>query len=156
MTDPTAPAADAPTWEEARGPHLPDRVPGVPLLAWPFVLLAVVQAVSIYRSQTADVVLDVGLVIQAILFAIPKVASCLLGAALFIRHRDAARATPRIAIGVTLFAAEQVLGMLYRPLQPVFEAIPASDEDGSFLMLSSSVYSLFSSIVGVSRGVSRI
>ena len=40
MTEPTGQTIEGEPWPEARGPHLPDRLTRIPLLVWPFVILA--------------------------------------------------------------------------------------------------------------------
>lgn len=148
MSEPTGHAADGTPWDEARGPHLPDRLTAVPLAAWPFVILAVVQVAGIWMANATDIARDIGWLWQVILVSIDDVAASLLGAALFVRHPGAIRTLPLVVVGVSLLALEQILGLLATPLRPAFEATNEAFGDETAFFYAASAYSWFGSLVG--------
>ena len=107
------------SWDEARGPHLPDRLTAVPVMVWPFVALAVLLAVVQVRRYTyspigADAALSLALSIARLM------AMTLLGAALFLRHPDAWSRLRPVAFGVTGLAVAEALHVLAPVAQDVF------------------------------------
>ena len=96
------------TWEEARPPHLPDRITAIPVMVWPFVVItaAVVYArIGLYSGVSFDASIAVAFGLgMARLGAIT-----LLGAALFLRHPDAWSRLRPVAIAVTLIAIAEAL-----------------------------------------------
>jgi hypothetical protein len=146
MNEPTGHTIDGMPWEEARGPHLPDRLTRVPILVWPFVILAVVQIVAIvledWMAMTADpggVALNYG----------ARIAASLLGAALFLRHPDAVRTLPILVLGVTLMAVEQVIGVLSVALGPLFAESWIVPTDDTTTYVGASVFSIVRSAIGM-------
>ena len=108
MSEPTGHTVDGTPWEEPRGPHLPDRVVGVPPMAWLFIATAIVVTIAdlptLARMGSGPWFLG-----QGILGLVPPICSCLLGAVLFIRHPDAVQALPLLVLGAMLSAAVPVL-----------------------------------------------
>ena len=135
------------SWDEARGPHLPDRLTAVPVLVWPFVALAVLLAVVQIRRHTyspidASVALSLGLTIARLL------ATTLLGAALFLRHPDAWSRLRPVAVGVTLLAIAEAL----RVLAPVADDLlgrPSGPSDGVPILTVSYLVGRTGAIVGI-------
>ena len=117
------------TWEEARPPHLPDRITAVPILVWPFVALAVLLAFLQFRryggmsGAGADVVALAPGVIEV-------AAMTLLGAALFVRHPDAWSRLRPVALGVTLLAVAEALRLLAPMVDDVAAATGITGEAG--------------------------
>ena len=98
------------TWEEPRGPHLPDRMTAVPAMVWPFVLVAiVVDLLWLQRNPGAE--FDADRALPFISSIARTSALALLGAALFLRRPDAWRNLRPIAKAVTLFATAQLLAV---------------------------------------------
>jgi hypothetical protein len=151
MTEPTGQTIEGEPWAEARGPHLPDRLTRIPLLVWPFVILAVIQVAGIWVANSIALATDPFYLLQAAFWSIADVTASLLGAALFLRHRDAVRTLPLVVIGVTLLAAEQVVQLLRVPLAPMLEAImPVADDfTSSGPMLVSTFYFWGAAILGI-------
>ena len=128
MTEPIATRPDASTWEEPRGPHLPDVLTRVPLLVWPFVALSVATAWALTQQDGLNGLTAVETARWAISEA-PSVLAPLVGAALFLRHRDALRALPMLAFGAVLLAVGAVLELVDPWLTEVLREIapPAAD-----------------------------
>ncbi len=152
MTEPTGRTIEGEPWPEARGPHLPDRLTRIPLLVWPFVILAVIQVAGIWVANSTAFATDPFYLVQAAFWSIADVTASLLGAALFLRHRDAIRTLPLVVVGVTLLAAEQVVQLLRAPLAPMLEAImpvAADDFTSSGPVLVSTFYFWGAAILGI-------
>jgi hypothetical protein len=117
------------TWEEARPPHLPDRITAVPIRVWPFVGLAVLLAFLQFRryggmsGAGADVVALAPGVIEV-------AAMTLVGAALFLRHPDAWSRLRPVALGVTLLAVAEALRLLAPMVDGVVAATGITGEAG--------------------------
>ena len=75
-------------WEEARGPHLPDRITAIPVMVWPFLALTAV-VVYVQSRLYAGVPFDASIVVAAGLGIARSAAMTLIGAALLVRHPDA-------------------------------------------------------------------
>ena len=148
MSEPIGQTVDGTPWDEPRGPHLPDRLTGIPLLIWPFVVLAVVQVAVLWMEHAADIARDPVWLGQVFLSGVDDVAASLLGAALLLRHPDAIRTLRLVVVGVVLIAVEQVLGLLEAPIRPMMEALTAASEDGSGYFYVSSAYTFAASLVG--------
>jgi hypothetical protein len=150
MTEPTGRTIDGEPWAEARGPHLPDRLTGIPLLVWPFMILTAIQVVDLGVANSTALATDPFLLLQAAFRSIADVTASLLGAALFLRHRNAIRAVPLLVVGVTLIAVVQALDLLRAPLLPMFEAIwpVAADDSSSGAVLVAMFYVWAAAIIG--------
>jgi hypothetical protein len=111
MTDPDAP------WEEARGPHLPDPLVDVarrvPVVGWLFIVLAIATLAWELRGRVASFAeLDpIGALTLAV-FVVPPVATCLFGAALFVRHPRASSTDPRIVFGIVLLVLVEAVDVV--------------------------------------------
>ena len=112
--EPTGQTVDGTPWEEPRGPHLPDPVVDatrrVPLVAWVFVVLAIATLLWELRDRVGSFAeLDAYGALALAAFLVPPVATCLFGAALFIRHPRAWSTDPRIVFGIVLLVLVEVL-----------------------------------------------
>ena len=115
--EPTGATIDGKPWEEARPPHLPDTVTGLPVPTILFALGAIAVAVKEVNDLRFIDFSDVSLAVSAVLGSIPPVVAFLLPAALFLRHRDAWSGHRAMAIGTILFA----LGQVVRVVAPAFD-----------------------------------
>ena len=131
--EPTGYTIDGTPWEEPRPPHLPDPLTGsarrVPAAAWIFIAVAVALLVWDLRD-IATVWKDGSTlgVLSLLSGTIPAVATCLFGAALFIRHPSARRTDPLIVFGIALL----VIGTCWPVLRTILTAVfSSSDQDGA-------------------------
>ncbi len=138
------------TWEEPRGPHLPDAVTGIPRPAWAFIVVAAVTLLLDVDDvlAIADTRSGPGPVISGVLRLAATLAFPLWGAAFFWRHPTGWRDARLVAIGTVLAAA-------YSLLEPVRQAIVigagfSDDIDRSAII--SLVTGSISSAVGIARG----
>ena len=130
------------TWEEARPPHLPDRITAIPVMVWPFL---VITAVVVYaRSRLfIGVPLDASNVIGSGLAIASVAAMTLLGAALFLRHPDAWSRLRPIALAVSLIAIGEALDVLAPHVDGVLRSIGIGAEwDGGELPVLTATYAL--------------
>ena len=148
MTEPTAASVDSKPWEEARPPHLPDTLTGIPRAVWPFVGLAVLVAVTEWYSRGGSIVPVTVPDPWILLGMIMPVATALTGAALFWRHPDARRSMPRLAASVTTFAVVAALSLLVNPMMGVLVPESTPDDMGQ-LVLTSTLLRLPISIIGI-------
>ncbi len=148
MDEPTGYTIDGTPWDDPRPPHLPDPVVGVarrvPVAAWAFVVLAVLLALWSFRDVG-------GLLTQIIptsllsLFtsAVQPVATCLFGAALFLRHPSARRTDPRIVFGIVLLVAVEVMQVAGSQFSEFLQGIvPPEVETNPFFAPGVVLYSL--------------
>jgi hypothetical protein len=147
--EPTGTTIDGTPWEEARPPHLPDKVTGTPLPAFVFFGLAVVVTVQTLRDAQLDPSLSPSILLGQLFSIVAPAVAFLLPAMLFLRHRDAWQAHRAIAIGAILIGLSQGLGLLSAPLQPVFESISPASAETAFVYPSSIAYSVFVAMVSV-------
>jgi hypothetical protein len=116
--EPTGYTADGTPWEEARGPHLPDPMTrtaaSVPLLAWLFLVIAVLLALS----SIADRSLSPSGIAGGAMDAIRAAAPALFGAGLFFRHPRAVRTDPQLVFGIVLLGVAGGWSILQRWLGP--------------------------------------
>lgn len=119
--------------QEARGPHLPDRVTAVPWPVWIFVLFAIADVAWTLDHTFFGAGPDVASVLNFAIDATWSAAACLLPAALLVRHPDAARRAPLLLFGAILYALVQGLQILAEPLQPIFEQLTPGSGDLPFL-----------------------
>ena len=96
------------TWEEARPPHLPDRITAIPVMVWPFVALTVVVVFARSRMYIG-VPFDASIAVSFGLGMARLGAMTLLGAALFLRHPDAWSRLRPVAVAVSLIAIAEAL-----------------------------------------------
>jgi len=147
MSEPTGHTVDGTPWEEPRGPHLPDRVVGVPPMAWLFIATAIVVTIAdlptLARMGSGPWFLG-----QGILGLVPPICSCLLGAVLFIRHPDAVQALPLLVLGAMLSAAVPVLRLGSTLVASILEGWSPSVDMSSPAIVGTSIYALFVSFVG--------
>jgi hypothetical protein len=120
------------SWPEARGPHLPDRLVAVPLIAWPFVVLAVWAAVAAWSAWQGIGDAGLGNVVVFLFRDIGSVETAVAGAVFFWRHPDGLRRHPLIALGVSMTAISLALSLLHAPLYELFVTITPPDESSLF------------------------
>jgi len=133
-------------WVEPRGPQLPGVLTRIPLGVWPFVAVALLEALGQWeqiRSIQAGHPVDVA---EAVIGAIGGLAVPLIGAALFLRHPSAHRTMPAITLGVVLLAALTVVDALR---DVVLEGIVQSELDFETATLASTGYSVIQALVRV-------
>ena len=149
MIEPTGQTIDGTPWEEPGPPHLPDRLASMPWLAWPFIILAAVLA-GVAWPRVQDVLATGSpTAIWSIVAQLDPIATVLLGAALFLRHPGAARELPRIAVGVALLAAGEILRLVAEPLAPILATItPPTEALPSFVPLGSA-FDAFATSIGL-------
>ena len=133
--EPTGQTVDGTPWEEPRGPHLPDPVVDatrrVPLVAWVFVVLAIATLAWELRDRVGSFAeLDPYGVLTLAIFVVPPVATCLFGAALFIRHPRAWSTDPRIVFGIVLLVLVEVVDVARFA---AFQTIWSTGQDGDLL-----------------------
>ena len=129
MPEPSERAIDGQPWEEARGPHLPDRLTALP---WPtivFALLAVGMAGLVIYGILSTSSPDSFQVVQTLIGAIPTVVAFLLPAALFLRHPDAWRTHRVVVVGTVLFGVVEVLQYISPGLSDWFASVIPPPED---------------------------
>ena len=101
MVEPTGHTLDGTPWEEARPPHLPDRLTAISPWTVPFLLVAAWQLWTVWsqRPQTEPMPAEWW---GQLLGIVPSIAMALIGAALFLRHPDAWRSLRLVALGASL------------------------------------------------------
>jgi hypothetical protein len=100
----------------------------VPLLVWPFVALSVVTAWALTQQDGLNGLTAVETARWAI-GQIPSVLAPLVAAALFLRHPDAPRSLPMLAIGALLLGVGAVLELIDPWLTEVLQAIAPPSPD---------------------------
>jgi hypothetical protein len=133
---------DVDDWEEARPPHLPDRMTAVPWLAWVFILLAIFDLGWLIDQARFGAGAGLTEIVVFLLGAIPSVVAFLLPAALLARHPDARLHASVLFYGTILLALAQGLRILADPLQSIFEQLTPPADDLQFLVPSAAAYSL--------------
>ncbi len=156
MDEPVGHTIDGTPWEEARGPHLPDRltrIPGkLPRASWAFVILAVATGLllaldhGLPTSPDIDTALYIRTVLGLILWLIPPIATVLFGAALFARHRRAWATHRLLAVGLVMLAAGEAMQAASDPVAGLFWLVTPSD-DQVFLTPGLVAYTLMTLIV---------
>jgi hypothetical protein len=133
-------------WVEPRGPHVPDAIGRIPLGVWPFLALAVLEAYGqweLLRSVQFGRPVDAA---EALIGLVGGLAVPLIGAALFLRHPNAHRTLPSVAIGVALLAALTVVDAFR---EPVLRGITQSELDFEAWMLAGTAYSVIQALTRV-------
>ena len=132
--------AHRPVLAEARGPHLPDWLEGLPWLAWVFVVLAVGDlAWFVLNAQLASTSTLADLASYA-LRVVASVSAVLLPAVLLARHPDATTRAPAVVFGTILYALVQGMLILGQPLHGIFEAVTPASEEFPGLVPSAAIY----------------
>ena len=145
-------ANEAPPYQEARGPHLPGPLEGLPWLAWVFIVLALgdlVWFVVTATSASAASLVDLG---SYALRAVPSVSDRPAA------RRSCSRATPMrprarpaCCSGPILYALVQGLLILGQPLQGLFETITPASEELPGLVPLAAIYDGLIGLVGAVR-----
>ncbi len=135
------------TWEEPRGPHLPDVITRAPRPVWAFLaatlmalLLDVDGVISIFDTR-----LGLASVVSGALRLAAVLALTLWGAAFFWRHPDGWRDARLIAVGTILAAVYAVL----EPIRSAFSIWLAFGNDIDAAMLASLVSGAIWSGIGM-------
>ena len=129
MSEPTGQRIDGTPWEEARPPHLPDRLIRTSPWVFAFAIAALVQVWSAATPRVATdatpTVEELAYLVQAL---VPSIAASLLGAALFLRHPSAWRTVPVLVVGLVLFVVGELLGVVDQPFARFLaDLAPATD-----------------------------
>lgn len=155
LTRPGEPFADA------RGPHLPDPVTGLPWLVWPFLALFAMGASAAWTTNGPDLVRDPSYLTVVLPVLIIDLAAPLIGVALLVRHRDAVTTLPVLVAGAGLLAIEPILRLAREALGPVFQTITPASEALPFFVPLGTGYDVFVIVVAaaglilVGLGLSR-
>jgi hypothetical protein len=171
MDEPVGRTIDGTPWEEARGPHLPDRLTRTPAkmprASWAFVILAVAtglvlvldRGLPLWPATEADIGPYVRSFLGLILSIIPPIATILFGAALFARQRQPLATHRLIAVGLVMLATGEALQSVTYPLGDLFRAATPPRDDLQLLVPSEIVYRVMTTIlvalgtIYVARGV---
>jgi hypothetical protein len=113
---------------EARGPHLPDVLTRQSPWVYLFVGAALVHAVlGAWELSGRGLAVDVDAILQ-IRYRIDDALVALLGAALFIRHPDARRTRPVLAIGLGLLMLGTLLRVAQGPVEGLLSGLAPTDD----------------------------
>jgi uncharacterized membrane protein YhaH (DUF805 family) len=133
--EPTGTTIDGTPWDEARPPHLPDTVSGLPIPTILFTLGAIVVGILTIRDQPPVAEAGPGGLVQWVLSLSIPISSFLIPAAFFLRHRDAWSAHRTMALGTTLLAIGRALQILNGYLGEWYASVlPPSEELGISLL----------------------
>ncbi len=150
MNEPTGSRVDGTAWEEARPPHLPDRLTRLSPWVFLFVLTALFHVWFAWREWSIGGVLADPSSLGSIIWSrITAIVTSLLGAALFIRHPDATRRLPLVVVGVVLVALEQLMTTGSESLQEVFARLTPPGDDPLPFVPAAAFFSVVTSLVGV-------
>lgn len=125
---------------EARGPHLPDALLGIPVMARLFILLAVARFIWFVLEADLGPAPALSTLASFVAAIIPSVVAILLPAALLVRHPDAPSRARTLFLGTVLFAVVEGLRALGTLLQPVFERLTPGSEETPVLVPLALVY----------------
>jgi hypothetical protein len=146
VDEPRGRTIDGTPWEEARGPHLPDRLTRFPRLPLAFTALAIAMGIlSLTRLTTAGGPFWVG---YGLVASIPSVVAFLLPAALFRRHPDAWRTLRLMVVGSVLFGVVEVLQYVSPGLSDWFTTVVPPPVDLPFLSPLSVGFSVVVGLLG--------
>jgi hypothetical protein len=146
IDEPAGETIDGTPWEEARPPHLPDRLTSITPWVLPFVA---VMGYEIWRLWARRGVGNLGSPLESWLGSyavLTGILGVLLGLALFLRHPDARTTLTPLASGTFLLLLQHVM----RRLGPtVVGLLPGEQLSFPYVSPTEEAYSLFVSIVGV-------
>lgn len=140
--------AVAPTWDEPRGPHLPDRLTAIPPLVWPFLVIAALQVWDAVPSLR-DAASEPEQIFVTLVGLLAQIAPTLYGAALFWRHPDAWRSLRMLAIGVALVAIVAVAHLGTTRAHEILDAAWPPADDQLFGSWASFLYDVSLSVLGL-------
>ena len=135
------------TFDEPRGPHLPEAPAGIQRGALVFVALALGEVVWLVANAGLGPAPSVEMVVLFGLGVVPSAVVILLPAALLIRHPDAASRARTLLFGTVLFAAVEGLQILSQVLQPFLESLIPADPALPFIMPMAVIYGAIVSLV---------
>ena len=135
------------TFDEPRGPHLPDALAGIPWLAWVFIVLALGEIFWLVDNAALGPAPSFEMVVSFVLGAISSVAVVLLPAVLLIRHPEATSRARTLLFGTVLLAAVEGLQILSQVLQPFLESLIPADPELPFIMPMVVIYGAMVSLV---------
>ena len=109
--EPTGTTIDGTPWEEARPPHLPDTVTGLPVPTILFTLGAIGIGILTIRDRPPRRGRRIPAAPSSWVLSLSvPIVSFLIPAVFFLRHRDAWSAHRAMALGTTLFALSRAVG----------------------------------------------
>jgi len=117
-----------PTWEEPRGPHLPDWTARIPGSAWAFLAVAALVAWRAASDLLSSSIDEPATTLSVSLSIAGRVAAPLLGAALFVRHPDALREHRALALGCALLAASVLAGSFRGDVHGLLDGLAGDTE----------------------------
>ncbi|MDO8484523.1 MAG: hypothetical protein Q7S35_06215 [Candidatus Limnocylindrales bacterium] len=120
--------------DEARGPHLPDALAGIPTGAWVFSLLAIARLIWFVREAHLGPAPGPSVVLAFVTGIVPAVVAVLLPGALLLRHADAWSRARTLLLGTVLFAVVEGMRVLSPSLQPFFEQLTPGSEETPYLV----------------------
>ena len=147
MAEPGDEGAASKTFDEPRGPHLPDPLAGIPWGVPVFIALALGEIVWLVANAALGPAPSVEMVVSFGLGVVPSAVVILLPAALLIRHPDAASRAPTLLFGTVLFAAVEGLQILSQVLQPFLEHLIPADPALPFIMPMVVIYGAIVSLI---------
>ena len=147
MAEPGDEGAASETFDEPRGPHLPDALAGIPWGVPVFIALALGEIVWLVANAALGPAPSVEMVVSFGLGVVPSAVVILLPAALLIRHPDAASRAPTLLFGTVLFAAVEGLQILSQVLQPFLEHLIPADPALPFIMPMVVIYGAIVSLI---------
>jgi hypothetical protein len=138
---------------EARGPHLPDVMTRQSPWVYPFVVAALVQLVLAWQQVVGSGTLPGLDVVNQVKFRVDNVLMSLLGAALFIRHADARRSLPLLALGLGFIAFGPLLDVVDRPVTQFLDSLAPSGDVFTGLSPAVIAYQVLTSLITVAAVV---
>ncbi len=150
VIEPTGQRIDGTPWDEARPPHLPDRLTRISPWVVPFAVAALVHVWVVSREWAGlGPLADVDNVVAVAGARIPAIAASLFGAALFLRHPDARRTAPLLAFGLTLFVVQGLLAIVADPITRFLDGIAGTTDQGFPISPAVTAWSVFTTLVSV-------
>ena len=137
----------AETWEQPRGPHLPDVLSGVPWLALVFIALALGDIFWLVQNAALGPAPSLELVASFVLGVVPSAAAILLPAALLIRHPEVTWRARTLLFGTILFATVEGLQILSQVLQPFLESVIPADPELPFIFPMAAIFGALVSLI---------
>jgi hypothetical protein len=138
VTQPDVAPTDPEAWAEPRGPHLPDALTRVPVVVWPFVVVAVLAGLTDWSRQTSGRSLA-EVFAPAALSAVSTASFALWGAAFFGRHPDGMRHARLVGYGVGVVGAYALVDAFRDPIYSAAFGALSQNEDLTGLFISSAV-----------------
>jgi len=148
LDDPFDGSTAAEIAQDSRGPHLPDVVTRIGVLAWVFLLLGVARLIWFVRESPPPAAFDPAAIVSYGASIVPSVVVVLLPAALLLRHRDAPVRARTLLFGTVLFVFVEGLRVLNPPLQPIFEQLTPGSAETPYLVPLALIYNAAIGLLG--------